>query len=495
MLPPFRIVERLRPVRIVQAPETHLQTWPADTTDDDPIDWSAPSPAVAPYVAVEIGLDPSPRATSDLEVGWTSSGGTRLTGWLDLERHRVGLEVASPTAAARRLVSRRFGRLGARPARLALSITGTVVTLLVADTETSPWLARARYDVPRALLDLHEESVPAGLSLSLRAPARAGVRWLRAGSFGQLGLRDLHTVTTADGDVVRHHGRVLIAATSAGPGFFPTAHTSVWAFDPAQPGERAGEALTHLSDLYFRRAPTPAARARSVRSPRRGARPGARSGPGVYGDHGTQVIRDDAGWRVLTSSWGDFAHQGVRILTATTTADLTSGCHVLDADPLPLPTTDVGAWDPHLMRVDHEWVLAYVAATRFFDHHPVLARGPAPDRLRLVAADLHRHATEGVVLVRPTPQAEPVLLASDGRQGSRRTSGVDREPAGPGFPVFDLALRERGRLQAPYPTNLPWPNVWREGSGWLMATFDGTRAAGPLTGYGTHGDVVVMRSE
>lgn len=508
MLPPFRIVDRQRPMRIVQEPAQTTAHWPAGGPGGD-LEWSAQAPAAAPYVAVEIGLDQADGAADGatdgategatsgspgrVVVGWRSAGGVGLHGWADLGSRHVGLEVTDRAGVVRTLRSRRLGRLSRRPARLALTVTGNALTLLVADAEHATWTARARFDVPTALLDLRDERVPAGLTLTLRAPADAGVRWLRAGAFGQLGLRDLHVATTPEGDVVRHDDGVLMAATSAGPGFFPTAHTSLWRFDPA-----SGR-LDHLSDVFFRRRPTPALRAARTR---RGAghRTFSRSGPGVYGDHGTQVIRAPDGWLVLTSSWGDFTHQGVRILTARTDADLTRGTHVLDATPLPLPTHDLGAWDPHLMRLtgtrdeqdEEDWVLAYVAAQRFFDHHPVLARGPAPDRLRSVGADLRRHATEGVVLVRVAEGADPVLLASDGRPVGR--SRRERLGPPPGFPVFDLALRQIGRLTAPYPTNLPWPNVWREGDDWWLVTFNGARAGGSLTGYGTHGDVVVMRA-
>jgi hypothetical protein len=79
------------------------------------------------------------------------------------------------------------------------------------------------------------------------------------------------------------------------------------------------------------------------------------------------------------------------------------------------------------------------------------------------------------------------VLASDGRDGRR---GQRR-----GFPVFDLDLREVGALDAAYPTNIPWPGVVRlDDGGWLLVTFDGTPVGGPLTGYGTHGDLVVMRT-
>jgi hypothetical protein len=34
----------------------------------------------------------------------------------------------------------------------------------------------------------------------------------------------------------------------------------------------------------------------------------------------------------------------------------------------------------------------------------------------------------------------------------------------------------------------------RDGDDWLMLTFDGTTYGGAVLGYGTHGDVIVMRS-
>jgi hypothetical protein len=75
-------------------------------------------------------------------------------------------------------------------------------------------------------------------------------------------------------------------------------------------------------------------------------------------------------------------------------------------------------------------------------------------------------------------------VASDGRQGPRARRAQ--------FPVFDLDLREIGRLDATYPTNIPWPTLLESPQGWTMLTFDGTRAGGELVGYGSHGDLVVM---
>ena len=79
-----------------------------------------------------------------------------------------------------------------------------------------------------------------------------------------------------------------------------------------------------------------------------------------------------------------------------------------------------------------------------------------------------------------------VVLASDGRDSPR---GLRAR-----FPAYDLAMRETGTLDAPYPTNLPWPTVAQVDGRWVMVTFDGRSAGGKLLGYGTHGDVVVMRS-
>ncbi len=81
------------------------------------------------------------------------------------------------------------------------------------------------------------------------------------------------------------------------------------------------------------------------------------------------------------------------------------------------------------------------------------------------------------------------MLASDGRDGRRGQRAR--------FPVFDLDLAELGALDAPYPTNLPWPSLVAEsdGDGWLLIGFNGAPMGGTLLGYGTHGDVVIMRSE
>jgi hypothetical protein len=74
------------------------------------------------------------------------------------------------------------------------------------------------------------------------------------------------------------------------------------------------------------------------------------------------------------------------------------------------------------------------------------------------------------------------LLASDG--------------AARDYPVFDLSMQHVGRLDAPYPSNIPHPQLLRRDDGtWLMVTFDGTQYAEQTLGYGGHGDVVVLTDE
>ena len=106
---------------------------------------------------------------------------------------------------------------------------------------------------------------------------------------------------------------------------------------------------------------------------------------------------------------------------------------------------------------------------------PVRTRVP---RRSVTGDEEHLELVEQLVAAR--------LLASDGRDGRR----AHRKR----FPVFDLDLVEVGELDAPYPTNLPWPTLLRDGDGWLLVTFNGAGHGGDLVGYGTHGTVVLMRA-
>jgi hypothetical protein len=438
VLPRLEVVRRLRPVDLIQPGSVRVEQSGAGTVA---------MPAVAPYVAA---TTPGTEASVALHLGEH-----RLAAVMD--DGSVSLEVTGSGT----LRSRRFHRADG-PTGLGVTLTGTHVTAW--SREASGWVARARHDL-RDVVDTRQESALAGLRVEL--PTAGGV----AGDFGQLGLRDIRFVTEADGSPLRTDGALWLTATSAGPGFFDTAHTSVWRLDPAALD------LAHAADLFFRR-------------PDR---------PGVFGDHATHVVRDAGRWLVATSTWGDFEQPttragrrtpaGLRVTLAEPAADvdLLRGTHVLDTRELPLPTDgldSIATWDPHLVRRDGGWLVGFVSARRFFDFHPALAGGPSLDDLQLLGAATDRRSTEGTTLVEVG--GEMVVLASDGRD-SRRGQRAR-------FAAFDLAMRDLGTLDAPYPTNLPWPTLAHLDDGWLMATFDGRSAGGSLLGYGTHGDLVVMRT-
>jgi hypothetical protein len=465
-LPRFEHAARRRPVSLIGT--VLVQT--SGATSAAPCSLSAPSGAV-----VATGIGPITR------VSWRS-GADLLEAVYAEGRVAIAVTTAGRTTLHR---SRRFGRVPPRPEGLALVLTGTQLTALTA--ADGVWTARARVDL-RGHVDTRAEAWLAALEVGHDGP----VDQLEAGTFGQLGLRDLRAVSHEDGTPYRlADGRLALSATSAGPGFFDTAHTSFWALDPGS------LELEHLSDLFFRR-------------PDR---------PGVYGDHATHLVRTatEPGWLVATSTWGDFdarrADASVGVTVARTDADLLAGTHVLDTVDLHLPTDgfrSVGVWDPHLVHTGEEWLVGYVSARRFFRFHPVLAGGPSLDALTLRGADTRRRATEGTTVVSTGSTTGPgsttgaasstggqgwAVLASDGRDGTRGRRAR--------YPVYDLRMNEVGVLDAPYPTNIPWPTLIRvDEDCMLLVGFDGTpygAAAGAgsgqrLLGYGTHGDVVIARS-
>jgi hypothetical protein len=150
--------------------------------------------------------------------------------------------------------------------------------------------------------------------------------------------------------------------------------------------------------------------------------------------------------------------------------------------PLALPVDglrSVGVWDPHLARTDDGWLVGFVSATKYFRFHPALAGGPSLDALSLRGAATGLAETEGTTLLHLGDEWR--VLASDKHAQT--------------YPVFDLSLRQTGTLDAPYPSNIPWPTLVPDGDSWLLVGFDGTPYGGRICGYGTHGDVVFMRPE
>ena len=441
MLPRFEIIARRRPVDLI-APGL-LRAWA-------PAPERVPLPSVAPYVAVVLDLDHQ-EVAGRLTLGLAGLA-VPLRVTYDGGRRMFGLEVGT-----RSIRSRRHARPAGPVHAMGLTLTGTHLTVFSYDG--SRWTAHGRTDLAK-VVDTRDPLALAKLEAEWSWLPRGGeaapVSGLRVGPFGQLGLRDLHVATTATGDTVRIGHRIVFTATHAGPGFFDTGHTGVWALDPETLD------LEHLANLYFTRDDR----------------------PGVFGDHATHLVRDGAEWLVLTSTWGDFDRSGMDITISRTDADVLTGEHVLASRKLAVPTNAVGVWDPHLTRIDGVWHLAYVWASTFFVFGPGLARGPL-DALELVGEDTTKRATEGTILV----EIDGVwrLLASDGRDNPK---AVRKR-----FPIYDLTLTEVGTVAAPYPTNLPWPMVVPDGEGWLMLSFNGARAGGELLGYGTHGEVVILRGQ
>ena len=281
--------------------------------------------------------------------------------------------------------------------------------------------------------------------------ARATVQ---AGLFGGVGLRDPHLVQHADGSPYRRHGRLHMTWTAAGLGFFPQSHWTVWSFDPADPRDMRLE-----SHLFFRRDGL------------------------VLGDHAGQLVRDGDRWIVAVSSWGDFGEAPVHVRHTSTAADLLSGVHLLDGEPTRLPTT-YDTWDPALLRSGDAWWVAYVESESQdpFVFHPALARTTDDDwsvGLAPVFAASSFRQCEGPHLV--ADGEDPRLLASDKDSGT--------------YPLLDVTGVVVGRLDAPYPSNIPHPQLVPDpDGGWWMVTFDGTGLAPGVMGYGGHGDVVVMHS-
>lgn len=432
MIPPLALVHRFRPLQLVQ----HERR--ADF--------------LAPFVAVEAEPDP---AAAHVHLAMVS-GRRALSLRYDAAQRRLKLYVEVP-GATHGFASRRHGRLKVPPQALALTLTGRWLTAWSRDTADGPWTARCKV----AATEFVEVRDPAFLA-GLEVPEPRGALSWRSGTFGQLGLRDLHLATYADGSPYVRHGRHYLTATQAGPGFGDAAQTGVWSWVAGT------DDLRPESLLWWRR------------------------GGLVHGDHAVHLVRDGEQWRVLASTWGDFDRTRVAITQATTGADLLTGEHLLEAEEMVLPQPPgrhAGVWDPHLVQIGGVWHLSWVAARRFFDFRPVLGRAGAPTGpWELVGVADGRRATEGGVIVETDDGWR--LLASDGPDSPRR---LRRR-----YPAFDLDLNEVGALDAPYGTNIPWPSVVRlddAASSWAMLTFDGTEYGGRLPGYGTHGDVLVLRSD
>ncbi|NEK57286.1 hypothetical protein GCU56_05285 [Geodermatophilus sabuli] len=349
-------------------------------------------------------------------------------------------------------------------ATIALVLNENQVTVLMGPAEGDLRPVLTERDGVRRRIDLRDPTVLEGLEYGYGATGTGSVELsaVRAGYSGGVGVRDPQVVRRPDGSPLVRDGKLYLTLTNAGLGFFQQAHWGVWTLDLADPRR-----LTQVAALFS-----------------------ARDGL-VLGDHAGQLVVDEVTGRtiVLVSSWGDHdPDTGVHVRHLVTDGvDLLTGVHVLATERLALPTAE-SAWDPSLVRVGDRWHIAFTECVSFgpprYVFHPALAVA-APgadyaDGLTLVGADSGREQTEGTILERFGRRW--YLLASD------------RDAAE--YPVYDLDLRHRGSLRAPYGTNIPHPMVVRAGTHrrapWWLLTFDGTGWHEDQLGYGTHGDFVVL---
>jgi hypothetical protein len=360
------------------------------------------------------------------------------------------------------------------PGRLAFALTSTTV---VAFVDGGSGFVPVVQENLAGILDLRRPAALAAYHNGFGARSSSGAVTLgsvRAGYFGELGLRDPHLVTRADGTPYIRDGKAYLSFTQAGLAFFETAHWGVWTLDL-----RTFE-LEQVGNLFFQRD-------------------GADT---VLGDHAGHIVLDEAEdrWILAMSTWGDFSGEGVQInyVTLPRRRNPLHGVHVLRTRRLPLPLAElpsahVGQWDPHLVRIDRRWYVAFVNARAFFNFYPNLARsarGADFTSTRLVGSDDAKVETEG-----------PVMQKFGNRWYVMASNGDNSPPEIRGqYPVYDLTMTQVGILDAPHPTNIPWPMIFpvRATGGrsrWLWVTFNGTQFYEPLLGYGTHGDVLVLEAD
>jgi hypothetical protein len=318
---------------------------------------------------------------------------------------------------------------------------------------------------------------------------------VRAGYFGEAGLRDPHLVQYADGSPYIKDGKLYFTFTNAGLGFFEKAHWGVWTMSLEDYTN-----IEQVGNIFWHNEGDPTK---------------------VLGHSAGQIVRDEEldRWIVLVSSWGDFGPQGgdgaltpgtvtpnpanppVDILFAEVPlgTNVLRGVHLLEGRKHPvndLPAPTEGKWDPGLTRIDGVWYLPYVIANDLFtDFQPALARSaPGTDHteaLVFVGTDGSRNATEG-----------PILQRLGGKWRVFASNGDDTQPTNlrGKYPIYDLNMDFRGYLDAPHPTNIPHPMIVplkvprRNQTKYVMITFSGTQYYEDRLGYGTHGDLFVFEA-
>jgi hypothetical protein len=322
-----------------------------------------------------------------------------------------------------------------------------------------------------SVLDMRDPRVLGRYRYAFGARADSGTIALdsvRAGYWGRAGVRDPHVVTWADGTPFIADGKVYLTLTNAGLGFFQFAHWGVYTLDLA---DNTLNGLQQVGNIFWERDGH------------------------VVGDHAGHIVYDDAigAFRLLVSNWGTFTGNGVLINSAVVKGDVLHGVNVIRNPTVQTLPTDVSRWDPHMVRIDGRWYIAFVESPSQnpFVFRPALAVGPrtgAFSNFTLVGRDANRTMTEGMVMQKIGGKWY-VLCSSSRDEGP---------PDGGRYRIYDLNMRFLAFLNAPYPTNIPHPMVFpvpiteTQRTRYRMVTFDGTQYHDDILGYGTHGDFYTM---
>jgi hypothetical protein len=421
---------------------------------------------LAPYCTVIVTMGAPETGTN--EAGTVTAGLVQDASNYVLASFESNGDLAKDTVAIDVQVAGKKTRVAAAIAdlagttRCAFVVTENYVTTLV--EKAADWVPLVQHHITD-LLDLRNPTVLRQYHYGFGAGGAGTmvtIADVRAGYFGQAGIRDLHVISHSDGRPYIRNRKLYLTATQAGLSFFQAAHWGVWTLDLDEPRR-----VERVATLFFERDGL------------------------VLGDHAGQIVVDerDGGFHVAVSSWGDFAFKGVHVRYCRTFENILSGVYVLKSARMSLPT-DVSAWDPSMVRIDGRWYVGFVESpyqdpTRGFNFHPALARSDRGDsltQLSRVGADLSRDQTEGTILQKVGGRW--YLLASD---------GADRQ-----YRIYDLSMKLLGFLKAPYGSNIPHPQVIpifnRGQTKYLLITFEGTQYNEKLLGYGTHGDLIIMRA-
>lgn len=468
----------------------------------------------APFATVIIDVASQPEGT--VYAGLYRDDLNYVHAYYEKNTNTVGLEARVNGVLYEMGTTQQEQRLFETPFRFAFVANENEVTALVSSpSDLGNWRPLIKRDVFRetnGTLDLRLATVLATYKNGFGASSDTGSNILldrvRAGYYGEAGIRDPHVVQYANGEPYIKDNKLYFTLTNAGLGFFEKAHWGVWTMDLSDYTR-----IEQVGNVFWRNADDPTK---------------------VLGHHAGQIVRDEAKsrWIVVVSSWGDFGPQGgdgalqpgtvtpnpanppVDILyqDVPISVNILKGVHILVGEKHPVnaePFATEGKWDPGLTRIGGRWYLSYVIATDLFsDFQPALARSPVgADHTvqEFVGADWGKRATEGSIIQKLG--GEWRLFASCGDDEPAQFQGrypiYFLEAANPGAADAERRLAFDGYLDAPHPTNIPHPMIVpvpirsgrRTRTKYIMISFNGDQYYIERLGYGTHGDFYVMQAE